>query len=263
MRGHPYCLSCSLRIHSIFRAVRLCLLGRLAPRPAPRAAVRSVIPPSRLSCRVACCSSPSPASPARSPPLLLASHGFPIVMALSYRRPPRVPSLPAHRPADRVEGRGGHRLAYRCHVRRRRVASLLLSCGAFLPAWCAVPFLSKDFPRQSFKTFLGNVLKTFPDNLLETAKHTPSYMSRPAFLRLRRSVSPPAVSLFSPSRLCFELIKTARFSDSVPPRSAPRSPSRHASCPPSATYPHQAVLFPLIAIRLGSPTLLAHRAASL
>lgn len=29
------------------------------------------------------------------------------------------------------------------------------------------------------------------------------------------------------SRLCFELIKTARFSDSVPPRSAPRSPSRH------------------------------------
>lgn len=51
MRGHPYCLSCSLRIHSIFRAVRLCLLGRLAPRPAPPAAVRGVIPPSRLSCR--------------------------------------------------------------------------------------------------------------------------------------------------------------------------------------------------------------------
>ena len=198
MRGHPYCLSCSLRIHSIFRAVRLCLLGRLAPRPAPRAAVRSVIPPSRLSCRVACCSSPSPASPARSPPLLLASHGFPIVMALSYRRPPRVPSLPAPRPADRVEKRGDIALlAYRCHVRRRRAASLPLSCGASLPAWRAVPFLSKDFPRQSFKTFLGNVLKTFPDNLLETAKHTPSYMSRPAFLRLRRSVSPPIVSLFS------------------------------------------------------------------
>lgn len=64
------------------------------------------------------------------------------------------------------------------------------------------------------------------------------------------------------SRLCFELIKTARFqiaSHLAPP---PRFPSRHASCPSSATYPHQAVLFPLIAIRPGSPTLLAHRAAS-
>lgn len=142
MRGHPYCLSCSLRIHSIFRAVRLCLLGRLAPRPAPRAVGRCVIPPSRLSCRVACCSSPSPASPARSPPLLLASHGFPIVMALSYRRPPRVPSLPAHRPADRVEKRGDIALlAYRCHVVRCCCVRLLfLSRAGCLCLLGSVPF---------------------------------------------------------------------------------------------------------------------------
>ena len=207
---------------------------------------------------MACCSSPSPASPARSPPLACFP-GFPIVMALSYRRPPRFPLSQPIAPPIVSNKRGDIALlAYRCHVRRRRAASLPLSCGASLPAWRAVPFLSKDFPRQSFKTFLGNVLKTFPDNLLETAKHTPSYMSRHAFLRLRRSVSPPIVSLFSLSRLRFELVKTARFSDSVPPR----SPSRRPVIPIVRPCHHQAVLSahrhpPRLVL------LLAHRAASL
>lgn len=58
MRGHPYCLSCSLRIHSIFRAVRLCLLARFAPRPASRAVGHGVMLRSRLASRS------SPRSPA-------------------------------------------------------------------------------------------------------------------------------------------------------------------------------------------------------
>lgn len=171
-------------------------------------------------------------------------------MVLSYRPSAPVISLPAHRPADRVEQAGRHRLTclpLPCKAEACGFSSSL-SCGVSLPAWRAVPFLSKDFPRQSFKTFLGNVLKTFPDNLLETAKHTPSYMSRPAFLRLRRSVSPPIVSLFS---LVCDLSLLKRRVFQIASRLAPRPVM--PSCPPSATYPHQAVLFLLIAIRLGSP----------
>ena len=51
MRGHHHCPSSPLRITFISRAGRLCLLGRFAPRPAPRAVGRCVISPSRLSCR--------------------------------------------------------------------------------------------------------------------------------------------------------------------------------------------------------------------
>ena len=175
MRGHPYCLSCSLRIHSIFCAVRLCLLGRPAPRPAPRAAVRGVIPPFRPSCRVACCSPPVsrhrfsfrlPVSP------LACSPRVPIVIALSYCLTPRSSFSPPIAPPIVSNKRGDIALlAYRCHARQRRAASLPLSCGASLPAWRAVPFLSKNSPRQFFKTFPCQFFKTFPGNLLDTIKH--------------------------------------------------------------------------------------------
>lgn len=231
MRGHPYCLSCSLRIHSIFRAVRLCLLGRLAPRPAPRAVRRGVMSPTAsravgpgvmLRSRLASRSSPrSPATADGERSVLVLAALVRIMFVSSWRGIiplpplaclPRVPhrhgslvsppapcSLsprPSPRQSCRTSGETSPCLPLPCKAEAGGFSSSL-SCGASLPAWRAVPFLSKDFPRQSFKTFLGNVLKTFPDNLLETAKHTPSYMSRPAFLRLRRSVSPPIVSPFS------------------------------------------------------------------
>lgn len=98
---------------------------------------------------------------------------------------PRVPSLPAHRPADRVEQAGRrHRLACR-HARRLCLLGLM-------------PLSSKCFSRQPFKTFLDNFLKTFRVNLLETTKHIPlPIYPAPLFCGLRRSVSPPAVSSFS------------------------------------------------------------------
>lgn len=151
MRGHPYCLSCSLRIHSIFRAVRLCLLGRLAPRPAPRAARRFVMPPFSPCVLLLVPSCVRLVSSPLVPPLACFTK-FPIVMVLSYRLTPRVPSLPAHRPADRVEQAGRHRLAYRCHVRRRRAASLPLSHAGRL---CLLGVRCRSY------------LKTFPVNLLK------------------------------------------------------------------------------------------------
>lgn len=183
--------------------------------------------------------------------------GFPIVMVPRIASPPRVPSLPAHRPADRVEQAGRHRLACCCHARQRRAASLPLSCGVSLLAWLgAVLAYLNAFLGNFLKTCLGNLLKTCLGNSLNTAKHVPISICPPRFSTVASPYA-AACRLAVPSRLRFELVKTARFSDSVPPR----SPSRHASCPPSSPYPHQAVLFPLIAIRLGSPTLLAHRAA--
>ena len=151
MRGHPYCLSCSLRIHSIFCAVRLCLLGRPAPRPAPRAAVRGVIPPFRPSCRVACCSPPVsrhrfsfrlPVSP------LACSPRVPIVIALSYCLTPRSSFSPPIAPPIVSNKRGDIALlAYRCHMRRsglvrllflslvRGVSACLVRCRSRLPKY--------------------------------------------------------------------------------------------------------------------------------
>ena len=227
MRFASACLVGSLLVPLLVPlGVSLCLRSRLA---------------SCFSCRRACCSSPLLSFRLSRLRLLLASHGFPIVMAPRIASPPRVPSLPAHRPANRVEQAGRHRLAYRYHVRRRRAASLPLSCGAFLPVWRAVPFLSKDFPRQSFKTFLGNVLKTFLDNLLETAKHTPSYIPPRISAVLLLCVA--ACRLAVLSRLCFELIKTAR-SFAIASRLVLRLAPRPVipSCPPSAPCSNQSVL---------------------
>lgn len=208
--------------------------------------------------RRACGSSPAPPTRLR---LLLASSGSPSSWLLVLLPAP-VPSLPAHRPADRVEQAGRHSLAclpLSCGEVLLRVASLPLSHKGRLCFLGVVPFLSKDFPRQSFKTFLGNVLKTFPDNLLEMAKHVPlPICPAPPSCDLRRSALSPIVSLFSLSRLCFELIKTAH-SFAIASRSAPRP------VVPSFLSSARAIIklcFPLIAICFGSPTLLAHRAAS-
>lgn len=170
MRGHPYCLSCSLRIHSIFCAVRLCLLGRPAPRPAPRAAVRGVIPPFRPSCRVACCS-PPPVSRHRfsfrlpvSP--LACSPRVPIVIALSYCLTPRSSFSPPIAPPIVSNKRGDIALlAYRCHVRRSGPVRLLfLSCAwrlCLLGAWGRSRLL-KCFPWQSFKNLPRKPFKNLP-----------------------------------------------------------------------------------------------------
>ena len=222
MRGHHHCPSRLLRIHSITRAARLCLLGRPAPRPASRAVGHFVMPSfspcfpllvplgvslclrSRLascfSCRRACCSSPLLSF--RLSRLRLSCLLPPGPNRHGSLVSPTAPCSISPRPSPRrsCRGAGRHRLAclpLSCGEVLLRVASLPLSHEGRLCFLGVVPFLSKNFPRQSFKTFLGNVLKTFPDNLLEMAKHTPSYMSRPAFLRLCRSVSPPIVSLFS------------------------------------------------------------------
>ena len=68
------------------------------------------------------------------------------------------PSLPAHRLADRVEGRGD-------------IALLTVMRGVSALAWRAVLFLSKTFFGNLLKIYLENLLKTFPSNLLETVKH--------------------------------------------------------------------------------------------
>ena len=126
-----------------------------------------------------------------------------------------------------------------------RGVSACLACDAVLAYLNA-------FPGNLLKTCLGNLLKTCLGNSLNTAKHVPISICPP---RLSTVASPYAAAcrLAVPSRLRFELVKTARFSDSVPPRSPLRSPSRRPVIPIVRPYPHQAVLFPLIAIRLGSP----------
>ena len=152
MRGHPLASPRSLRIHYISRAaIPICLLGRFAPRPAPRAAWRIVMPPFspcipllaplcvasflRFAHR-AVWRAARPRLPLRLPVSVscLLPHRFPIVMALaSYRSPPR--SSPRFAPSPRRSCRktGRRHLAYR-HAGR-------------LLAWRAVLFLSKNSPR--------------------------------------------------------------------------------------------------------------------
>lgn len=105
------------------------------------------------------------------------------------------------------------------------------SRAASLLAWRAVPFLSKDFPRQSFKTFLGNVLKTFPGNLLDTIKHIrlPIYHAPPfcGCVARRRRIS-SRCSLFIVCDL--SLLKRRVFP--IASRLAPRPVMRHARRPP-------------------------------
>lgn len=205
--------------------------------------------------------SSSPAPPL-SPLPLACFPGFPIVMALSYRLPPRFPLSPPIAPPIVSNKRGDIALLVCCcHVRRKRAASLPLSCVASLLAWFgAVLAYLNVFPGNLLKTFPSNLLKHFLGNPLKTktAKHIPlSICPLSAFLRFA-SLRVAAYRLAVLSRLCFELIKTAHFSDSVPPR----PPSRHtvmpavrhvssSSCALSAhRHPPRLVL------------LLAHRAAS-
>lgn len=255
MRGHSYLFSRSLRIHSIFRAA-LPFACLVAPRPAPRPVERGVMSPPALRLasravgraarpvfRLAC--------PSR---LLLAPLGFPSSWFSRIASPPRVPSLPAYRPANRVEQAGRHRLAclpLSCGEVLLRSASLPLSCGVSLLAWLGAVL-------AYLNAFLGNFLKTCLGNSLNTAKHVPISICPP---RLSAVASPYAAAccfavLF---HLRFELVKTARFPNSVSSRLAPRPVMRHARHPPRAFI---RPFLPLIAIRLCSPTLLAHRAAS-
>ena len=115
-----------------------------------------------------------------------------------------------------------------------------------------MPFLLKTSQGNLLKTFPSNLLKPFLGNPLKTAKHIPlSICPLFAFLRFYRSVSPPIVSLFSLSRLCFELIKTAHpftIASRLVPRLVPSS--RHARRPPRVPISR---CLPFIAIRLGSP----------
>lgn len=191
MRGHPYCLSCSLRIHSIFRAVRLCLLGRLAPRPAPRAAVRIVMPPSRSPCVLLLVPSgvllvsSSPAPPL-SPPPLACFPWFPIVMAPRIAsRPGFLSPRPSPRQSCRTSGETSPCLLLSCGEVLLRVASLPLSLMRGVSAFLA---LCRSYLKTSrgnlLKTFPGNLLKPFLGNPLKTAKHIPlSICPLSAFLR--------------------------------------------------------------------------------
>lgn len=181
--------------------VSLCLRSRLA---------------SCFSCRRACCSSPLLSFRLSRLRLLLASHEFPIVMAPRIAsRPAPLSSTPIAPPI--VSNKRGD-----------------ISCGVSLLAWHAMPFLSKYFPRQSFKTFLSNVLKTFQDNLLETAKHIP----------LPMSPCPPFCGCVAPCRrlssrcslfLVYDLSLLKRRVFPIASRlsrSAPRPVMRHARRPP-------------------------------
>lgn len=216
MRGHPHCLSRSPHISSISHSCRLCLLNRLAPRPAPRAVGRGVMPPFvpcvpllvpsvvRLVSR--------PASPARSLPLAYFP-SVPLSPWLSRIASRSVPLLPAHRPAARVEERGDTIVLL---VVMLVVSACLTWCRSYL----------KTLLGNLLKICLGKLLKTFTGNLLKTIRYIPlSYMSA-ARLSAVVSLCVAACRLAVLSRLCFELIETAHFCDSV----SPRSPSRHASC---------------------------------
>lgn len=145
----------SPRITYISRAARLCLLGLVPSRSSCRRAWRhSSVPPlvpldtascfvlalrlvprhvlplrrtgsgRRLCLRRWCvsCSCPLDAVSSRSLPLACLPR-VPHRHGSSYRLPPRVPSLPAHRPADRVEQAGRHLV---------RGVSACLACGAVL-----------------------------------------------------------------------------------------------------------------------------------
>lgn len=161
----------------LIRLVSACLV---CSRPAPRAVWRGVMLrfvrlAFSLSLRRRACGS-SPAPPARLR-LLLASPGFPIVMDPRIALPPRSSLLPAHRPADRVEQAGRHRLAclpLSCGEVLLRSASLPLSCGVSLLAWLgAVLAYLNAFLGNFLKTCLGNLLKICLGNSLNTAKHVP------------------------------------------------------------------------------------------
>lgn len=145
MRGHPYCLSCSLRIHSIFRAVRLCLLGRLAPRPAPRAVRRFVMPPFSPCVLLLVPSGvllvSSPLVPPLSPPPLACLPRVPHRHGSSYRLPApcSLSPRPSPRQSCRTSGETSPCLPLPCKAEAGGFSSSLvrgvsacLACGAVL-----------------------------------------------------------------------------------------------------------------------------------
>ena len=169
MRGHPYCLSCSLRIHSIFCAVRLCLLGLVVPlpvpllvpssvasflRPAPRAVWSLLVPvfrlPLRLLASASCLLHPGSQSSWFS--RIASRPVFPL-------SPPIAPPIVSNKRGDIAL------LAYRCHVRRSGPVRLLfLSCAwrlCLLGAWGRSRLL-KCFPWQSFKNLPRKPFKNLP-----------------------------------------------------------------------------------------------------
>lgn len=260
MRGHSYLFSRSLRIHYISRAARLCLLARFAPRPVPRAVGRGVMPPFRPSCRRAFRSSIVSRSACRLC-LLLAFHRFPyrhgsLVSPLVpfFFSPPIAPPLVSRNGATQssclsscgAEGAGACGFSS-CLV--LVFSACLARCRSYL----------KTLLGNLLKTCLGKLLKTFTGNLLKTVKHIPLPISfRLVYLRFA-SLCVVVCRLVVLSRLCFELIETVHFL-TIAFRLTPRPVM--PSCSPSAYFSISRCL-PLIAIRLDSSPLLAHRAAAL
>lgn len=164
--------------------VSLCLRSRRASRSSCRWARRHAL-------FSPCVLVPTPScvrlvSSPLVPPLACFTK-FPIVMVPRIASPPRVPSLPAHRPADRVEqaGRASPCLLLSCGEVLLRVASLPLSLMRGVSAFLA---LCRSYLKTSrgnlLKTFPGNLLKPFLGNPLKTAKHIPlSICPLSAFLR--------------------------------------------------------------------------------
>ena len=151
MRGHPLVspAPCAFITYPV-RLIFACLVGSL---PSPLLVPCSVASclhsclASRSSCRRAYRSSHVPLRPSSSASCLLS------LGSSSPWLSPRIvsrlaPLLPAHRPADRVEKRGGLRLACR-HVVKRAGANgcLSLSRADFLCLIGVAPFLFKNSPR--------------------------------------------------------------------------------------------------------------------
>lgn len=93
-----------------------------------------------------------------APCLLLVSHRFPIVMALaSYRLPPRSSLLPAHRPADRVEGRGDEYGGCLCDAWSFRCLPRGVGVGACPFSFACRPRVSACLPcgAVAFSSFCG------------------------------------------------------------------------------------------------------------
>lgn len=174
MRFASACLVGSLPVPLL---VPLCVASFL--RPASRAvwrAARPRLPPRLPALRLSCL--PPTGSPSSWLSRIADRPVFPL-------------SRPSPRRSCRTSGETSPYLLLPCGEVLARVASLSLSYEGCL-CLLGVRFCSR------LKTLLGNFLKPFPGNLLDTIKHIHlPICSVLSFCGLRRSVSPPAVSLFS------------------------------------------------------------------
>lgn len=139
MRGHSLAPPAPCAFIPYLVRFSPCLLNRFAPLPAPRAVGHGVIsalalrPAPRSVWRAA---RPSPLIASRSASLASVSRlllpGSPSSWLSRIASRP-APLLPAHRPANRVEGAGRHRLAclpLSCEAERANGFSFSLSCGS-------------------------------------------------------------------------------------------------------------------------------------